>query len=213
MAKVWADFYDYVLPELPGVPQDVATLHLRSVAIDFFERARIYIVDHDPILIVGTQHTYDLAPPTGYEVAEIDVAELEATPLDPVGLDDLPQFFPQGVGNYTGQPRVYFQETLDTVRFAPTPDSASTALEVTLRTVLRPTRASTGVDNWVFNKWVEVIANGVKSRLMLMPSKPWTNPQLANFYGNLYATAVQKAGVGSAKGKTRALQAVQMRPF
>lgn len=207
--KLWSDFYDYVLPEVPGCPQALATIHIRNVTIDFFEATGIYTTDMDALTLTDGTATYDLFPPAGYDVSRIHSAWYDDTPIFPLSDDQL-RIASVRWGSMTGAPQAYLQETQDTVRFVPCPDATATE-SVNYRAVLCPTRQALGIDDWVFNRWVVVISDGAKARLMAIPAKPYSNAELAQFYETRYRAGVTEAIAAVNRGLGRAQLQVQFR--
>lgn len=58
---------------------------------------------------------------------------------------------------------------------------------------LKPVTSGNIDDPLLFQQWFETILAGTLSRLYMMPSKPWSSPQLAQFYGRTYRGDVAKA--------------------
>jgi hypothetical protein len=201
--KLWADFFDYVLAELPGVPQDVATLHIRNAAIDFCDQTGVYVYGADPIDIQSGEAEYDLEPPSSnYDVARVGSAWVETNELTPMGEDMLRT----KMINWTeqkGYPQGFMHTNPNEMRLVPIPDSnISGALKV--RLVLRPARTGRGVEDWIFNKYVETIASGAKYRLASMPQKPWSSADVASYHGKMYEAGIQAATSDASKSYTRA---------
>lgn len=209
--KLWSDFFDYILPDVPSCPQDVAALHVRSVVMDFFDSTGVYVVTHDPVDVVENTHTYNFAPPTGYDVARIHTAWFDGTELTSSGEDNIRR----AILNWTtktGEPTHTLCENQSSVRLVPIPNRSLTA-GLEMRVVLKPTRTSTGIStDWVFDRWVEIMAHGVKARLMEMPAKPWTNPALAVYHSGKYHMGVGDALRDANRALGRSTLAVQMRP-
>ena len=49
------------------------------------------------------------------------------------------------------------------------------------------------VDDSLFSKWFDVLMDGVQSKLFMMPAKPWSSPQQAQFHGARYRRGVARA--------------------
>ncbi|MDE2102203.1 MAG: hypothetical protein KGL39_33465 [Patescibacteria group bacterium] len=207
--NLWSDFYDYILPELPQVITQLVDLHIISKTIEFMDKSGIMIVDHTPIDTVFNQATYTLAPPTGYDVARIHEMWFDGMDLAALSEDQMRGRYPQWNLNVDA-PRNYLSSDQTTFRLVPIPDEASAGPgRITLRVVLRPQRTQTGIDSWIYNKYVEVISAGVKGALMAMPAKPWSNPQLAVFYTQKFMEGIGAATIEINKGMQRATTRVR----
>lgn len=74
----------------------------------------------------------------------------------------------------------------------PMPDTSyPNSIQMTLS--LKPTRAATGMEQWVMDKYRDELASGALSRLLIMLQKPWSNPQLGEFYKQRFETGINNA--------------------
>lgn len=80
-------------------------------------------------------------------------------------------------------PGDYTAHSSDVVRFSAAPDN-----NVTLMLILKPNINAKSAPSGIINRWADTIASGVRYRLMAMPDKPWTDPQLASFYHKSFQT-------------------------
>lgn len=199
----WASMYDWVLPELSGHQTQMVDLHLRSVSTDFMDYSEIYCYTLATITLVNGTATYTLAgAPAGYDIARIKSMAMGEGRLFPRSEDQLRMMF-MNWQTAAGPPGYYLQETMNDVRLIPKPDQTFTD-GISVRVVLVPTRAATGIEDWIYESWIEVIAAGVKAKLMEMPQKPWTNAVLAAKYANDYRIGRDKARHSAQRGMTRA---------
>jgi hypothetical protein len=82
---------------------------------------------------------------------------------------------------------------------APESDKAD-ALVVTV--VLKPALTATEVPERMFSDWHDVWASGIKARMMVMPGKSWSQPQLGLMYGQRYESGIAKAIFEVKRGRT-----------
>lgn len=208
--KLWADFYDYVLPDLPGVPQELAALHLRNSAIEFCDSTGIFVYQPDDINAVAGQGDYDLEPPSGnYDVARVLSAWFKSGELKPTSEDMIRKSIADWT-NQVGNPSAFMHANPNVVTLIPAP-SESHANALRMRLVIRPSRTGRGVEDWIFNKYVEVIASGAKYRLASMPQKPWTSQEVAMYQGRMYQAGVLAATAEASKSFTRVDMQVQLK--
>lgn len=185
MAKVWADFYDWVKPEVPGAPNAEVDHVLRESAIDFYDRSGVLVVAQSPITVVSGQSTYSFAAVSGYDLNRIEEMMMGSLRLLPVSNSQLAQIYINWQ-TISGPPQFYFRETTDTFRLVPSPDQNYTDTIVP-RVVLAPSRSSTGIaEDWIFENWVDAIAAGALAELLRMPAKPWTDLQRAVIYEDIF---------------------------
>jgi hypothetical protein len=206
---LWSAFYDYVMPDLPGVPQALVDLHLRRTAIDFLRQSGVYTAEIAPVNIVAGTSDYTLVSP----VAETEPAFAwslfaDTNKLSPVSLAVL-----DGSGKWdtcTGQVSLYTQKTPTVVTLYKKPDTSLTG-GLTGRIALRPTFTATGVTDWVGQLYVDALALGAKARLMALQSKPWSNPQMAAANMTLYIAARSEAIIDARRTYGNATLQVQLR--
>ena len=212
--KTWSDFYDYVLPELPGCGQDIAALYIRSTVLDFFDSAGIYTVSLTPVTTIANQGTYALVAPTGWDVAWVKSAWHDNQILTPSGEDEIRSRYTSDWTSQVGSPTYFMHEDQNTIRLVPIPDTVSAgSLKLAIRAVLKPQRDSVGFSaDWVFDRWADIIATGAKAALMQIPGKMWSNPQLAAFYAAKYRVGLDDATRDANRSLTRNTSAVMMRP-
>jgi len=211
MSKTYEDFYDEVLPYLPGCTPAMAKVAIRNAVIDFCEGSLILQRDHDPVTVVQRIIDYDFEPPTGYLVTKIMRAWYKGVELTPKAPDELPgallynSRYPDAVISEQ-DPNLITQKDERTYTLFPFPrETAASAL--TMRVALKPTRSSTTIEDVVFEDYAEIIGHGAKYRLMASPSKPFTSPDGAAaskvFFDEGVNTARQRAVRGYVRSDLR----------
>lgn len=198
----WSAWFDEVLPDVPGCPQDVATNAIRNAAIELCERSRVYLVDHPPISAVANQAAYAWAPGAGLKVVRAESVWFDGVPLAPITSDDLAARYPKWSVE-AGTPRGYLQEGLDTLTLVPKP-SADMADAITAKVVVAPSRAATGILDALWERYLEAIASGAKARLMSIPEKPYSNPKEAERHAAAFDDAIARARLAAFRGHGRA---------
>jgi hypothetical protein len=221
----WSNWFDEVLPEVPGCPQPVAINAIRNATIAFCYDSRVLLLNHPLMDAVANQATYPWMP-DGNQVAEStdpiwathpwapgysQTAQLkvvraeqvwfEGRELFPTTSDDLEERFvcwPQEVGT----PQFFLQDQIAALRIVPRPQ-ASAASAIRARVSVTPSRASLGVTDMVRERYLEPIAMGAKARLMLMQRKPWSNPQMGAALMVQFEDEIAKARLAAFKGWVR----------
>lgn len=198
----WSDMFDYFLPELPGVGQDIAKTVIRRAAIEFCEETFVWTYELTPINVVAGTATYSMvAPLADSDIAVILNAWYDGKSIHPVSPENLAQF-PVYWPDVEGKPSHFTQETQDTVRLYPKPvDTVSDALRI--RVGLRPSLASQGILDWLANKYIQEFAMGAKSILKAMNGKPWTDPEGAMMCRAQFEGAKTRAAIDATRGFTR----------
>jgi hypothetical protein len=101
-----------------------------------------------------------------------------------------------------GMPTVYFQPDPATIRLVPTPTQTMTG-NIVVRVAVKPTRAATAAPDWLMEDWFEALCAGAKARLMQVPKKAWSEPNLALYYRRQFETACRKAHAEALRDSTR----------
>jgi hypothetical protein len=214
MSKTYEDFYDEVLPYLPGCTPALAKVAIRNAVIDFCEGSLIIQRDHDPVTILEGTIDYDFEPPTGYLVTKIMRAWYKGTELDPKAPDELPAAMIYNRG-YPGavitksDPTMITQKDERSYTLYPFPKEAA-ASALTMRVALKPTRSSSTIEDVVFEDYAEIIGHGAKYRLMSAPSKPFTSPDGAAASKLFFDEGVNVARQRAIRGYVRSDLRVQI---
>jgi len=195
--KNFSDFYDWVIPDIPGYIPGMIDMALRDAAIEFCEKALIWKETLDPIEITSGVDQYDLSLPAKSVLADVLEASLVNGWLDPINT--------VGVRNSGGQGRggapsgyLFYDDTIVTIDPAPTSNDT-----LNLIVALKPSRASDKLPSFLLERWIDAVAAGAKSRLMRMQKKAWTNPELAGVNESTFRDQVATAGMVAAKNRTR----------
>jgi hypothetical protein len=179
-----------VMPELPGCPYPLIERKVKEALQDFCERT--WLVNRS--VVATTSYTLDTASamanfvPCGVMRLRIDDVEYEARRVEVVGDDDeMTDIEEAGV-------KFWYPDSDGTITFMPF-EVAPTTLRA--RVAFKPTMSIAAVEDLLYQEWHETINAGVKSRLMLMPGKKWSNAQLGGYWRQEY-----EKGVGSGKART-----------
>jgi len=93
-----------------------------------------------------------------------------------------------------GTPSGFTIQFPDKFILVPMPQTAYTnSIKMTLS--IKPTRTSTGMEQWVIDKYREEIAHGAKAKLFALPQKPWSNSDEARFHQAMFETGIRNASV------------------
>lgn len=202
MAKAWSDWFDEVLPDVPGCPQNVASNAIKNAAIEFCERGLAYIVDHPAVDGVADQSTYDWNPGAGLRIVRPETVWYDKKELTPKTRDELAAmyaYWPDEVGT----PVYFVQDGLEQFILVPKPE-ADLVGAVRAKVTVRPDRTATTIDDAIWENYLEQIAYGAKAKLLKMQRKPWTNYPLGNEYLAKFNDAIDAVRLDSFKGFTRA---------
>jgi hypothetical protein len=210
MTAAYTALYDDVLPELPGCEPTLALHHIKRACNDFYERSLYARETLAGINVVAQTATYAVAPTdaTNFQVGKILRAQLfgfvgDTNPvtLDPKTPAELDLILPQWA-TASGSPRYYTQTAIDSMTLALVPATSTTGgLVVTIAKL--PQYAGTGIDSAIYDKFGEEIAKGAKARLMRMKKKPWSDPEQAQVYQEMFDKEISAAAVIAARAYGR----------
>lgn len=196
--KIWSDFYDHLLPDVPGCPYAMLDHALRQAAIAFCEQSLAWRQEHPDIAIIAPQAKYLFDPP-----AESVVHVITYAALDGRQISTETQASDMRINewrNQSGRPQyVLGQES--GLRLVPRPDADGT---LSLEVALKPVPLAASVPDLLFDEWREPIIHGALSRLMLSPKKPYSNSQLAQYHQQQAHIKTGQAGIRVARDRTRA---------
>lgn len=210
---VWSDLFDYLLPEVNGLPPDLAEFHFRRVAIEFCSETLVHQTTLPSIDVIAGNNTYDMVsnlPDT--ETIQVRKVWFKNSPLEAVTLDAV-QSLHSNWGTHTAEaPRVFTQVRPDRIHLWPIPDvNAENALLA--QVTVTPTPDAAGLEDWIADHYADDIACGVKARLMAMANRPWTDSERSAYYRTLFERAKGAAKVDVNRNFTRTTLAVALRPF
>jgi hypothetical protein len=195
--KLWKDFYDFVMPDVPGCAFAAIDSALRQSAVVFCEQSLAWLAEHPRISVVAGTAEYAFTPPEDAVVHAITFAALNGEEIGAYKGET--GISAKNWRNRNGAPQ-YILGGAGFVILAPKPAAAAA---LTLSVALKPSPASTGIDDVQFNEYREAIVHGALLRLMLSPKKPYTNAQLAAYHQQQFAIKTAAAGMRVAKNYAR----------
>lgn len=198
---LFTGLYDEVLPDVPGVPQNIALNAIRNAAIEFCDRSCCWVVDADPITSVANQANYQFEPESGSEVVRVVQAwynSLKITEKTAAQLEE--DVSTQSTTLVSGTPwneqpgiPLYFTiERPDEFILVPYPDTAVTS-GIKMKVALKPSRTAKGMEKWVIDKYFEALSHGAKYKLFTMQKKPWSSSDLASYHRREFDMAINHA--------------------
>jgi hypothetical protein len=148
--KAWSEFLRDVRPLAASTPEPVAEHALRRAAQAFCQATRAWKVELDPTRTREGVREYDLELDSNTELVRIESATLNGNDYSVWRTGDHPR------GRY-----VYTPDG-KTVLFA---DPVAAGLPLVLTCSVKPGNNATGVDDAIFDRYVDVIALGAVARL------------------------------------------------
>lgn len=184
----WLDFRPYVAPDVYECPDMTVEVAVRDAAIEFCRRTHAWRVALDPIMTEVGVHTYPLSLSSSTLVEHVVDVVFGTQRLTPAKPEDLSPY----ISALSSAPRVYSVLASDQVRVYPTPNSVG---ELKVIVAVTPSSSSTGIDTGIFERFKEVIAHGAKHRLMSVPQKSWSNPQMAQYHFQRFMLGISEAKI------------------
>ncbi|WP_299077090.1 hypothetical protein [uncultured Paraglaciecola sp.] len=204
-----------IAPSVPGCPAPTIETYVRAAAIEVCERTQAWRHQQDDITLVAGTHSYAYVTPTGSEVCGITHMALNGNKINFVTQEELHDCYPDWPSTDTtkrSRPQIVSQFHPDNFIVAPVPDSAET-YTMKMFLVLRPTPASTGMEEIVFDELERVIVHGALQRMLVLPDRSWTDNDLAGYHAKQFSYRLASRRAKASLGLGRASLSVQMNPL
>ena len=197
MSVALIQFAKYVRPEVIGCPEIQILDAILRASIVFCNKSR-YIKETFNVTTVAGTNKYVMANmPVDVQAREIvNVKRGLYQDLDP---SSFREFQNNDLNTLPGTPQYFYMDKDRKLVLGNIPVAIET-LSVTA--IVRPTEAATTLPDMLFDEYVDEIAAGAKSRLMVMKGQPWTDVQQASIYQGLFNDAIESSNVRESKGST-----------
>lgn len=198
-----SDFYDLLLPELPGCATALVDLHLREVAREFCTKTSIWRQDLTAINLVASQAAYAVATPASSELVRITQLTVAGELLWQLSDRNVERQQDGVAAKYnTNEPPFSLSADFAQITLMEVPTEALTGgLEITA--ALQPTSSAATLPDFLKTQHSEAIRFGVLSRLMAMGKKPWTDRELSAAYDVRWNAKLNFAAYQATVGNTR----------
>lgn len=187
----WDDMIPSLAPFVSGAPDITMRDALQASATNFLSQTHLWRDEFDPFETKAGDSTYELYAEAAIEMVDwvkVNDTVLNHTDIrliDKRRLDD------------DGRPRDFWVVEDRKIRLHPIPNKSYT---ISGGVVLKPSRRSRGVDEWLASVWQDAIVDGAIHRLAQIPNKGWSNPQLAQYHKQLHDRAIANAKVRDYQG-------------
>ena len=198
----YTGWFDYVIPDIPGITNTLAEQAIRNAVIDFCRRTLLYRKTLAAISIVGGTATYTVTPDANTLVSDFLTVLVNGKPIDPQTEAWLDQEVLNWRTTATGPAKAYISPANNQITLVPKP-SESIASGLVVAVAQRPTRASTECPDWLMEDYAEEIAHGAKARLFAMKRKPWSDPGLSKYHMGEFNAAIGIGAVRASQARTR----------
>lgn len=194
------EFITDILLEMPAVPRPVALNRVRSALTEFCRDSHVWRVDVYPVAIGANEVEIEVTPDqSDLKVIGIHRAWMDNNPL-PV---KAAQWMDEHVSGWRDDSGPNLQSLVATSAsmFRPWPVLTESLTKVLkLQVAVLPTENTAEVHDDIFDQWFEGIAAGAKYRLMMMPDKPWSAPEHAQFHRQRFEDDKSRAKLRAYKG-------------
>jgi len=206
------DFRRLVLPDVVGCPVTTVDNAIRGALREFCTRSWILRKDLTPIDTVIDQAEYTLTPPTDNRILGPVYVGYEDEEIFPRTEEQLDRQSRSWRNSASGTPYCYVVLETNKLRLYPPPAKAVTG-GLDVRLAVAPTNVALTVDDFLYDDWEEVIAQGALYRLLKMAKKAWSDQIAAGFNYQLYRQGMGRAGIEAEQGRVRVNNVVTPVPF
>ena len=190
-------FAKYVRPEVIGCPEIQMLDAILRAGIMFCNKSRYIRETFDLVTAAGVNKYPLVNMPVGLQAREITgVKRGLYRDLNP---SSFREFQNNDLNTLRGTPQYFYMDKDRNLILGNIPVAVET-LSVMAR--VRPTETSITLPDMLFDEYVDEVAAGAKSRLMLMKGQAWADTQQAGIYKMMFIEAIDDSNSREAKGGT-----------
>lgn len=204
MTTTYDTYLPEVLPYVPTCPEISAVNAIRNSVIQFCTETWFWQYDCYPIPVVSGMP--DVEPNFPNQTKYLGVVDgfFGGKPLEPKDEAWLRRKYrTRDFRSVAGTPSYWYQTDPDKLLLVPVPDDAAAAFTLDLRIAIAPTRASTGADDTIFERYAETIAKGALARLKAVPGQLYSDAQGAQAMALLFKKEIFEARSLVERNQTR----------
>lgn len=205
MSTALKEFYDLLLPEVPGCTTAMLDLHLRETARAFCQQTSAWKLPFDAVNLVASRATYDLEP-SEPEAEVVRVIKLtlngelmwEDTDREQRGINVIEPKYVRNEPPFTLSP-----DLLEITLMADEVPTAAVAGGMVIVGAMKPTARAGRLPDFLKGQYSDAMRYGTLARLMAMAKKPWTDRALASAYLGMWNEQLNFAAYQAQVGNTR----------
>jgi hypothetical protein len=189
------DFLAEMMQYCNGAPGIMLRIHLINSAIDLCNKSLMLKKEASKIQFEEDVHTYTLKyPQDRYRAIAIDEVKIEGKqPLQRMTEHEMDSSFANWRETKGSSPtRYWLTDDLNKIRVWPTPKGDIDS-DVTIRTIVTYKRGQIEVDDFIYEKWHEVIQAGALSKVLAIPEATWFNAPVATMFARNFSRGVREA--------------------
>lgn len=201
--KAWSTWFVDLAAHVPGCPNILMEHELRRSAQAFFRATRAWKnVEAARPVLAGTSMVPVQPADSTTELVRIEDVYFEGKKLMPTTEALLASYANGPWFLRTGAPEEFMELDAGELTLYPAPSADSTDAGGHLRLTLSvaPSDISPGLPDDIATRYRDEIHVGAKARLMVMPGKAWSNPQMAVAYGQAFTAMADRATARAAMG-------------
>lgn len=193
-------FCPFVLPYADGVPFQVARAAVIKSCVQFCTQSLVWQEDY-PECIAHPGAFIEVPVPPCVKVVKIIRVSYNGRKLKGASRDELMSANTQDILVYRGEPRLFYQVSLNTVRLLPAPVKHGI---ISITAALSPTLDAQTVPTDLYERFWPAIANGALADIKQIQGQTYTDTQAALVYKELFAQGVREAKNEAARSFGRA---------
>ena len=169
------DCLEYVMPEVPGCPRTLVKREVREAAISLCQSSGIWREEMIKLGILEGIAIYEVDIPRDSKLVQVLSVRISDRNVIAKTSDWLDKHDSTDWRDLEGAARYYMMSTPVEMLLNRKPkESVEAALTATLS--LKPSRSADTIPEFLYEDWINVIASGAKSKLMMIPNKTWSAP-------------------------------------
>lgn len=208
-----SQLYSRVMPYVAGCPEPTVDQAILDAAIEFAERTQIVFTHEAPITLVNGQSTYYVFPEFGLDVDMVQGVHCGTRELIRVTPNSLHDEVPDWQTSISSEP-THFSTFVSPGEITVYPKPASVnGAKLRVMATWAPTMTATSIPDELGKRFFRDLVEGAKARLMLMPDRKWSNPQLGAVAQNAFDSGVVDARIKALHGNAAGTITARPRRF
>lgn len=174
-------------------PELLIEHHIQRTIIDFCERSQIWQEDVGPIQVIAGIDTYEISASRTERVVQVRNIYAQADGGDLIQFD-------YGIGRHTWS---WYHDGPYNISISPVEGLVGKQLIVVAALTPQLYNGQFRFSRMITDEYFDAIATGAKARILAVPGKDWTNPQMAGMYSAKYEQALNGALVRAGRDHAR----------
>jgi hypothetical protein len=190
------EFVAEMLQYCNGAPSIMLRIHLINSAIDLCNKALLLKKTPSALQLEEDVHTYTLKyPQDRYRAIAVDSAKLSnSQPLQRITEREMDSSFSNWRETSNSKPTHYWlTDELNKIRVWPTPTADIDDEDFTVQSIVTYKRGQIEVDEFIYEKWHEVIQAGALSKVLAIPEATWYSAEISAMFGQVFSRGVREA--------------------